>query len=299
MRYITHTGLALVACLLACGCDQADLRDYEPVGPSAEFLLRSLALGFYPYFVSYPEEPPLTVLNLIAAYDFDVARARSSTEGFRMLCALVNRYFGDWERLVIIERLQRGGWVDTGFIVVGVTRDKMIGVTNFDPKGHDGIRWSSTVRLRTFRVDRAKFESCLAELDKMHESTTIRPLLWFTQRDWCFYFLHDIRIRRDRDPAASPFRPTSRCFAFTGWPTDLPEDQRVRLAKAPRDYARAQEILDKHKPWQEYDPDSEAMQELREAGATYASLLSLLWESTLGQPDYGVLGVYPSPELHP
>jgi hypothetical protein len=46
-------------------------------------------------------------------------------------------------------------------------------------------------------------------------------------------------------------------------------------------------------PWHEYQIGSEADKELRKAGASYASLIALVWECTLGRPDYAVLGVDP------
>jgi hypothetical protein len=107
------------------------------------------------------------------------------------------------------------------------------------------------------------------------------------------YFLHDFKIK---DQSGWP-KIERLSFAFTAW-ANLAEDRLAALQGAPRNYARVKMILCKYKPWQAYDEGSEADKELREAGATYASLLSLVWESTLGQPDHGVLGVYPSSKPH-
>lgn len=294
MRCFGCRGLALAASILACGCGEADFRQYEPLGPSAEFLLPSLGMRHSPYFVVDPEDQPLTALNLVSMYKYEI-QCRSSTEGVRMLCALVNRYFGDWNRLVVIERLERGGNVCTGFVAVGITRDGLVrGVTNFGPEGPDGIQWRTTLRLRSFRVDRTKLEACLAELDKAHQQTVYAPFLWYGCKDWPAYFLHDFRIR---DTGEWP-RMDYLTFGFTAWAM-LPEDRLAALQCAPRDYAKAETVFKKHRVWQAYDEGSEADKELHEAGATYASLLSLVWENTLGQPDHGVFGVYPSGQPHP
>jgi len=290
MKWVNSLGLAVVLCLVACGCGQGDLRDYESVGPSAELLLPSLGLGFNPFFVLGPNDPPFTVLNLLACYTREVSGPRSATEGFRILCALVNRYFGDWERLVIIERLQRGGWVATGFIAVAVTPDGIKGVTNLGVNGPDAGQWVATTHPRVFAVDRAKFESCLVELDKFRQNAIWRPLLWYSYRDFPVYFVHDMKV--NRKSSRDDWILTTSAFALCGWAV-LPDGDRERLLKGPRDYARAEEILSKYHPWQDYDVGSEADKELRKAGATYASLLSLVWECTLGRPDYAVLGVDP------
>jgi hypothetical protein len=231
-----------------------------------------------------------TVLNLLACYTSEVSEPRSATEGFRMLCALVNRHFGDWERLVIIERLERGGNVATGFIAVAVTPDGIKGVTNLGVNGPDAGQWVETTHPRVFAVDRARFESCLVELDKFGQHAIWQPLLWYSYRDVPIYFMHDIKFNR-KPSQDEPLLKTS-AFALCGWAV-LPAGERERLLKGPRDYARAEEILSKYHPWQDYDVGSEADRELRKAGATYASLLSLVWECTLGRPDYAILGVAP------
>jgi hypothetical protein len=290
MKCSACVGLALAACVLACGCGTADLREYEPVGPSAEFLLPTLGLGFNPYFVLGPNDPPLTVLNLTACYTREVLEPRSATEGFRILCALVNRYFGNWERLVVIERLERGGWVATGFIAVAVAGEATTGVTNLGPQGPDAGQWTATTHPRVFEVQRAKFESCLLELNKARKGISRRPFLWYSNKDWPVYFLHDIKL--NHKPARDEWPLSCFSFAFCGWAV-LPESEKLRLLKAPRDYPRAHEALCRYRTWQEYDVGSAADKELRDAGTTYASLLNFVWESTLAKPDYGVLGVDP------
>ena len=296
MRYLTCLGVAFAVSILACGCGEVDFRAYEPIGPGDQFLLTSFGMRHHPYFVVDPDDQPLTSLNLVAMYNREI-QCRSATEGFRMLCALVNRYFGDWKRLVIIERLQRGGQVDTGFIAVAITPDGLRGVTNFGPEGPGGLAWRTTRRLRAFRVDRTKFEACLAELDEAHQRTLYSPFLWYGWRDWPVYFLHYIKYEvKAKYEGRWPSMEDFTC-AFTGWAL-LPEDRLAILQSAPRDYAKAQGVFNKYRVWHAYDEGSEAAKELREAGATYASLLSLVWESTLGQPDHGVLGEYP-PEVLP
>jgi len=129
-------------------------------------------------------------------------------------------------------------------------------------------------------------------------STWLRPFLWYECSDWPFYFLHDIKRQPSGKSPEGCGKVTSFYFGFSGWGL-LPEEERTRLLNAPRDYARAEEILRKYKPWQAYDVGGEADKGLRKAGAAYASLLSLVWQSTLGHPDRAVLGVYPFPEPHP
>ena len=288
MKCATSLGLAVLLFFVGCGCGQ-DLRDYSPVGPSGEFLMVPLGLGYKPRFVTGVPGPRYSVVNLVGMYNSGLAVPRSATWGFRTLCALVNRYFGDWERLVIIERLSRGGWIETGFIAVAVTRAGPVAVTNFDPQGPDAGQWNTTLVPRTFTVDRRKFESCLAELNKAPQNIK-RHFLWYGNTDLPIYFLHDIRL--NRRPAQYEQPMTYFSFGFCAWAA-VPDNERARLLKAPCDYATADDILSKYEPWQQYDVDSEADRELRQAGAPYASLLSLVWECTLGRPDYTILGVDP------
>jgi hypothetical protein len=190
MSSFTALGAAIVGCFLISGCGQEDVRAYAATGPSAEFLLSPFALELEPYFVLEQIDRPLSRENLFAYYSFDVLGARSATPGYRTLSALVNRYFGDWQRLVIIERLERGGNVETGFIAIAVRPGGPVGVTNLTEEGPSAGMWKADCSPRVFPVDRRKFEFCLARIDEARQ-TTVRPLLWYCCRDWPFYFLHD------------------------------------------------------------------------------------------------------------
>jgi hypothetical protein len=295
MRFDACVGLALVSCLLSCGCGQTNLCDYAPLGTSANSSLPSLSLYLTPYFVSDPEDavkcaqdpPPFYADNPFAFYSYVVVRNRPATPGYRSLCAVINRHFGKWERLVIIERLQYGGYDETGFIVAAVTRGGLMGVTNLGPKGPDAGLWEATLCPRAFRLDGVKFESCLAELDKARKSRKglWSELLWFNNIDWPLYLLHDIK---------SDGSYLSLAVCGWGWRwADHEDADRARLLKAPLDYAKAAELVSKSPPWQNIVEGSASAKELRKAGATYASLLSLVWECTLGRPDYAILGVDP------
>jgi len=291
MRYITYILLATAGLTVVYGCGRAELCDYRPLETSAELLLPSLSLYLTPYFVSDPKDaakstqdpPPFYSDDPFAFYSYVVVRHRPATPGFRTLCAVINRHFGKWERLVIVERLEYGGHDETGFIVAAVTRDGLMGVTNLGPKGPDAGLWEATLWPRAFRLDRVKFESCLAELDKARKSRKglWSELLWFNNIDWPLYLLHDIK-------SDGSYISIGVC----AW-ADLEDAERVRLLKAPLDYAKAAELIRKSPPWQNIVEGSASAKELRLAGATYASLIALVWENTLGKPDYFVLGVDP------
>jgi len=278
VRYIACMLLAAAGCLVCPGCGQTSLRDYAPLGTSARETLPCLSLDLVHHFVLSPEDRDAmkSLQDRVAAYSYVVVKHRSETTGFRSLCALLNRYFGQWRRLVIIERVDIVS-DETGFIVAAVTRNGLVGVTNLRPVGPGFTSWEEVPCPRPFRLDRVKFESCLAELDKA-EKDLVRDLFWFPNVDWPLYLLHDVK-------SDGPYLSVAVC----GW-ANVDDADRAELLKAAPDYAGAVALARKTKPWQAVAPDSKPGKRLRQAGATYASLIARVWESTLGSPDYAIAG---------
>jgi hypothetical protein len=272
--------LASTAILSCSACGRTNLNEYAPLGTSARQWFPSLSLDLAPYVIVDPRDAKVTHLEFLSFYSYVVNGHRFSTVGFRCLCALLNRYFGEWERLVIIERVD---FVkdQTGFLVAAVSRDGLVGVTNLRWDGPGFTSWEATPRPRIYSLDRPKFESCLSELDKARDVLG-RDLLWFNNIDWPLYLLHDIK-------SDGSYLSIGVC----GW-ADTDDAERARLLKARPDYAKAAALVHRAKPWQPIPSDgAETEKELQQAGATYASLIARVWESTLGRPDYTVTGTPP------
>jgi len=276
MRYMACILVASAGLLVCPGCGQTSLCDYAPMGTSAKVQMPSLSLYLLPYFVMGREDSAKSAQDLLPFYSYNVVMHHSFTPGFRCLCALLNGYFGEWQRLVIVERVDVES-DETGFVVVALTRNGLMGVTNLRPVGPGVYSWEVSRCPRSFQLDRPRFQSCLAELDEARQKLK-DGLFLFENIDWPLYLLHD--IRSDGSYLA---------FGTCGW-AEFDDGDRKHLLEAPPDYAKAAALVGKAKPWQAIANGSPPAKELREAGATYAALIARVWESTLGRPDYFLLG---------
>ncbi|HUU93381.1 MAG TPA: hypothetical protein VM238_19480 [Phycisphaerae bacterium] len=270
---------ASVVMALACGCTRQSLSAYEPAGPGADNrTLQSVSLEYLSrYFVhgGPPGEEQLRDATDPFMQNLDRAFvARPVYPGFRSLCALVNRHFGHWDRLVIIERISFGGG-GYGFIVVARTSRDLVAVTNLELSERD-TWYSERNRLRELTPDRQAFEACSAEID---EAGGVLPevLLWFSNVDWPVYVLHNIR-------------PDGKAFSFAVSGYIAGKDPGVNAPKRADEFAAGARLLREVRPrWFVSDATPEASK-LRMAGGVYARLLARVWRSTLGEPDDCILG---------
>jgi len=260
------------------GCGAPGMAHYEALGPGAEpQALRSLDDRLPMDFV-YVKAASQTVTDERMTRDLEsiveeAIRGRPGSPAFRSLCAILNRHFGKWERLIIIERI---GFVDYGYgyVAVAVTCEGIQAVTNLEPDGHNC--WVETPRPRARALPPGRMRQCLTEMDKARRLLPER-LMWFENVDWPLYILHDVRAGGD-----------AFSFAICGWGDKAGENKHA--SQVAPDYVQAAQLINKAKPWAAAADGSPRAAELRSAGRTYAALLASVWESILGKADSYILG---------
>ena len=276
------------ACILAlcgwflCGCSGRDLRDYEPAGQGADAeATAALSARLPSYFVGLAggseedlEEAWRTGQSIIDEHLMD----RPSSPGFRSLCALMNTYLTQWDRLLVLERLSFAG-NEYAFAVIAMQSGQVRAVTNMERPDEGGVG-NETLSLRSPPIHRRKVVDALADLDAARKVLPKR-LLWFNNVDWPLYIVHDVKA------GGSAFS-----FGICGWGNGANDGHgRSQVAV---DYAQAAELVNRAKPWRAVPDDSPRASELRAAGQAYATLLARVWESILGKADFYILG--PDPE---
>lgn len=270
---------ALLGLFAASGCCTESLLEYSPAGPSArEEVLETLAVDLpYHFVVPQASAENMTSDDLLRTASWivdDAVRHRPASPDFRCLCALINRYFGAWQRLVIIERM---GFTrhEYGFVVVAVTPEGMRALTNLRCETPSFL--VESLPPRPLRLDPRMVRLTLNELDR---ARTVLPwrLLWFEASDSPLYVLHDIKAD------GSTFR-----FGICGY---FPSEG-DRPPNPPLDYTKAAELLARNRTWEAVRDGSPRAKELRSVGGTYAVLLELVWQSVLGTGDESIVGELP------
>lgn len=120
---------------------------------------------------------------------------RPTRSGFRSLCALINRYWGNWDRLIIIERFGYGGDQQYSFVAAGISNGNVKVVANW----HTG-EWSpneSYVQLSALTPNREQFQGILKVLDDARTSLPERFLFLTQPEDRPIYIVHDIKRGED------------------------------------------------------------------------------------------------------
>jgi hypothetical protein len=200
----------------------------------------------------------------------EVLAQRPGNPAFRMLCAVLNHHFNEWDRMVIIERL---GFTDYeyGFIVVAHTKTGIQAVTNL--RLGEWRQWEDSVDLYELTVNSRQYESVLEELDKVR-SDFPQPLFWVENVDYPLYVLRDIRS----DGTAFTY---GVCGETQIWIS--PKEPALSFSQA-ADIVRnvGTETLYCRSP---------RGQKMLSAGRTYATLLAKAWQATLGEPDREILGL--------
>jgi len=271
--------VALARAGVACtGCQETRLSRYEPQGPSARLdSLQSLENKLQTHLVYYPTAVDLTPEDTERAL-IDVSdvidehmRLRPTNPGFRSLCALLNTYYGEWKRLIILERLE---FADNayGFFVIAETPRGPRAVTNLVQDEH--LVWNAATSLREIQVAAQPFEDIRAELDKA-KSILPQCLLGYDNIDWPLYVLHDIKDDGDS-------------FSFAVWGYGAGDIEDVEKMRA--DYVKASELIRQGDCWEAVAFASPRGQQLCLAGKAYAVLLSQVWQVALGKTDHGILG---------
>jgi len=109
------------------------------------------------------------------------------------LCGLVNTYFQEWDRLIIIERLAYTEPLWYGYVVVAFGPDGPEAVTNMAPEHGSPWGWLCGLRPRRVRIDRERLAPVIADLDGAIGASSRGALLWFDAVDTPICVLHDVR----------------------------------------------------------------------------------------------------------
>lgn len=269
--------ILLLCCGFGCGCGGAAVRDYEPVHQGADEAGAALCVRLPSYFVGLSvgtEEQLQEAWRTGQSIIDEHLMHRPSSPGFRSLCALMNTYLTEWDRLLVLERLCFAG-NEYAFAVVAVKSGHLRAVTNME-RPREGAVWDETLSLRSPCIAKQKMVNALADLDGAREVLPKR-LLWFNNVDWPLYILHDVKAD------GSAFS-----FGICGW-GDRDDDGHDN-SQALLNYAQAAELVNRARPWMAIPDDSPRASELRSAGRTYATLLAKVWEGILGKPDFYILG---------
>jgi len=267
--------------LLGSGCGPGYLPDYTARGPSAQPGV-FLSLAYWPNKHMVVER--LTEKDCTAFYSEEVdflRRERPGQPAFRSLCAVLNTHFDGWERLVVIERLGYREDLWYGYVVLGVTPRGTRAVTNMAANDDSPWDWQGQLEARRLCISREQAELVLEDLDRMEKFTEMTGLIWFDARDWPMYVLHDVRaggrelsfgIRGCGAPGRN-WTETKVAGYFMGW-----EEASNLVAKYQR-------------PESECVPyASPRASELKKVGASYATLMAIVWKRIMGLEDAGILG---------
>lgn len=297
---LSHCRLALAAgtLLLVAGCIQGDLSIYAPKGLGAKTDLWPMDSQFVRYHIVHlraddgdghqlSRVPDGTMRQLPE----EVGRAldgRPSQPGFRCLCALLNTYFHDWDRAIIVERL---GCVEPlwyGYVVLAFTPDGPKAVTNMLTDGHSPWGWQPGLDPRPLQVDRGRLAPVLADLGRARERFG-GVLLCYDRVDAPLFILHDVRRNGE-----------GLSFGIRGY--EFPGSVCVERMPKEAEYERAGQVwkrqwpgdLTIHAPgeqWRNVVPfGSPHAKEIDALGLVYATLVARVWEGVLGLEDATILG---------
>jgi len=218
------------------------------------------------------------------AYQYDIEHlfgARLSQPTFRSLCALLNTYFEDWDRIIIIERLAYTEPLWYGYVVVAFAPDGHKAVTNMAPEYGSPWGWQCHLPPRPLRVDRERLAPVIADLDRAVGAASRGALLWFDAIDTPIFVLHHVR-------------PDGRTFSFgiRGYGEDGREWLKDDRASYSLEYQKISELLNKSEAeGSEFVLyESARGSELKTVGALYAWLMARVWEGVLGLEDATILG---------
>lgn len=218
------TVLTLAFVFAGCGHDKQMMECYMPLGPSAnQRNLNCLSDQLIRVFAYQPEvgvpETPEQAEDVRQSLDIVVSRAigaRPGSPAFRSLCALSNRYFGQWDRLVIVERL---GFINDeyDFCILGQSKGSLAAITTFLPNSSE-----ENQELKVLPQYPASLDVLFNELEKASAMLPQR-LLWFENVDWPLYIVHYIKsdgrcfsfgICGDIDRIAGEMDPTSAELSY-------------------------------------------------------------------------------------
>ena len=291
----TTVALCLLAAMLS-GCHPA-LRQYEALWPGAEDVrfgpvgtdshwpdaakLFVCTNGLFARLggASNKEETVHTVWSDINYF----LTARPNYPDFRSLCALVNGYFRNWTRLVVLEILPNANAAGYpgrmyGFVVLAETPDGPLAVTQL--AGPETLPRYATGKLRLLRLDRGEVSKWFEQMDKARED--LPPALVFEVKaiDVVPAALYEFR------PGQEPWRCITYCslndnffHGLVEFPEEASTDAEVSQAFAGTSAADSGEVRDR---WG--DVAIEVQVRFERVLNRYAVLMIGFWEATIGRP---------------
>jgi len=209
--------------------------------------------------------------------------ARPNYPDFRSLCALVNGYFQNWTRLVVLEIMPNANDIGHpgrtyGFVVLAETPGGPVAVTQL--AGPETLPRYGTGKLRLLRVNRGALAKWFEEMDKARED--LPPAL-----------VYNAECMEVNPAALYEFRPGQkpwRCITYWGLNdnffhdiVELPEDAATD-AEVSQLFAGAsgEDSGDVRDRWG--DVIIEDPVRFRRVLNRYAALMIGFWEATIGRP---------------
>lgn len=264
------------------------MQAYAPRGPSCEPGLFK-CLSDWPtrhYIVEALEREGIRLG--IEDYSYNIEHlfdGRLSQPTFHSLCALLNSYFKDWDRIIIIERLAYVEPLWYGYVVLAFTPEGPKAVTNMVADPPSPWDWESRLQPRKLSLDRKRLLVALSELDKQAEVSTKTGLLWFDAIDMPIFVLHYVK----RDGVRFSFGISGFWHGYGPSYEEWSESESVSLFKERK---FASDVFEKAEAWEDeiVQYNSSRGKELMKVGASYARLMAFVWEAIMGLEDATIRG---------
>jgi len=295
----------LVWLLSSSGCESTSLHCYEALGPSLDTHWGFITTELEPLCLLKPTaaEPQAGVMTPAAEEGMrphkgprrpgrntraDAPRfptvgdsienmltpaqyCRPANPTFRSLCGILNRQFGKWSRLVVIERMSYHAQ-DYDFIAIAITNNDVVGVTSMRWCGGEWGVWEHNRELVRLRVNREKLRASLEDLDKAR-ATLPQMFIWHPEVDQPLFALYDAK---NAPWEGGTWSIAVHAWAYTMPTTEHPFSERLDLAPAAalmREFGSTGGVP----ATREKDFDA--------ATDVYLTLMNRVWEAAFDRPD--------------
>jgi hypothetical protein len=285
MRYGLAMGVMVV--LLASGCGPGDLSTYTARGPSAQpGTFGSLAYLPTTHLVADGIRGKAAKSKEVEEYytseiEF-LFNERLTQPTFRSLCALLNTFFQNWDRLVIIERIAYEGELWYGYAVLAQTPSGPKAVTNMVADRGSRWGWECCLQPRQVRLEPRRVAMTLDMLDTFANDTANRGLLWFDTGSMPIFVLHYVR-RDGRMWSTSSFGISGYGIGEKAW-------QKHEVESYFMSWEEISKLLSNNVQPECVSFESPRGGELKKVGASYANLMAIVWKCILGLEDATILG---------
>lgn len=197
---------------------------------------------------------------------------------FRSMCGIINRYFGDWDRLILLEQvssnIEHRGQFNYGFVVLAISRGEVLAVTNAPPANYG---FDNSVQLKRIVPDHGKLQGFLKVLDTKRSSLPSAVVADYSCIDTPIIVLHD--FCRGQEPWSFCLYTHRSGNLFGGMLGSGPAHKTVDVSKflaAPM----SDDPMRQFSKWRSVRlTDKDTFAGVEQA---YLDLMTLMWEATMG-----------------